>query len=52
MKWQHPPIIKIYEALGAIADGRVEINGMTAKVYSSTRITWKQNFTAGGILKK
>jgi hypothetical protein len=41
MKWRHPPLIKIYEALGAIADGRVEVNGMTAKVYSSTRITWK-----------
>ncbi len=37
MKWQHPPIIKIYEALGAVADGRVEIAGNNAKVYSSTR---------------
>jgi hypothetical protein len=31
MKWRHPPLIKIYEALGAIADGRVEVNGMTEK---------------------
>ena len=37
MKWQHPPIIKIYEALGSVADDRVEIYGNTAKVYSSTR---------------
>lgn len=36
MKWQHPPVIKIYEALGAIADKRVEIAGNTAKVYSSS----------------
>ena len=36
MKWKHPPIIKIYEALGAIADGRVEISGNTAKVFSSS----------------
>ncbi len=37
MKWKHPPIIKIYEALGAVADGRIEISGNTAKVYSSSR---------------
>ena len=37
MKWKQPPIIKIYEALGAIADGRVEREGMVAKVYSSSR---------------
>src|SRR5687767_9825566 len=37
MKWTHPPIIKIYEALGAVADGRVEVEGTTAKVYSSSR---------------
>jgi len=36
MKWKHPPIIKIYEALGAIADGRVEVGGNTAKVFSSS----------------
>ncbi len=36
MKWKHPPIIKIYEALGAMADGRVEVSGNTAKVFSST----------------
>ena len=36
MKWKHPPIIKVYEALGAIADGRVEVKGTTAKVYSSS----------------
>jgi len=36
-KWSHPPVIKIYEALGSVADGRIEIidnNG--AKVYSSS----------------
>lgn len=37
MKWELPPEIKVYEALGAIADGRVEILGDTAKVYSSSR---------------
>ena len=37
MKWKHPPIIKIYEALGSVADNRVEISGNTAKVYSSSR---------------
>jgi hypothetical protein len=37
MKWKHPSITKIYEALGAVIDDRVEIKGNTAKVYSSSR---------------
>jgi len=37
MKWDIPPIIKIYEALGAFADGRVEVEGSLVKVYSSSR---------------
>lgn len=37
MKWKQPPIIKVYEALGAVSDGRMEIEGNTAKVYSSSR---------------
>lgn len=37
MKWKNPPIIKIYEALGAVVDGRIEVSGNTAKVYSSSR---------------
>lgn len=37
MTWHHPPITKLYEALGAVADGRIEISGNTAKVYSSSR---------------
>lgn len=37
MKWKTPPIIKIYEALGAVADDRIEMSGSTAKVFSSTR---------------
>lgn len=37
MKWSHPPIIKIYEALGAVADDRIEVIENTAKVYSSSR---------------
>ena len=37
MKWKHPPTIKTYEAIGAVADDRVEVSGNTAKVYSSTR---------------
>lgn len=36
MKWKHPPIIKIYEALGSVADDRIEVLGNTAKVYSSS----------------
>ena len=36
MKWKYPPIIKIYEALGSVADGRLQIDGNTAKVYSSS----------------
>ena len=36
MKWKKPPIPKIYEALGAIADGRIEIDGNVAKVFSSS----------------
>ncbi|MBI4155846.1 MAG: hypothetical protein HY507_01270 [Candidatus Zambryskibacteria bacterium] len=36
MKWKQPPIIKIYEALGAIADGWVKVVGNTAEVYSSS----------------
>jgi hypothetical protein len=36
MKWKHPQIIKIYEALGTVADGRVKVSGDTAKVYSSS----------------
>lgn len=37
MKWKVPPIVKIYEALGCIADNRLEIEGLKAKVYSSSR---------------
>lgn len=34
-KWKLPPVIKIYEALGAIADERVFFDGDNAEVYSS-----------------
>ena len=37
MEWQLPPKLKVYEALGAIADGRVELTGSGATVYSSAR---------------
>jgi len=37
MKWIHPPIIKIYEALSAVVDNRVETEGSIGKVYSSSR---------------
>ena len=33
---RRPPRIKVLEALGAIADGRVHVNGNKAKVISST----------------
>lgn len=36
MKWKLPPDIKVYEALGAVADGRVEVDGNTAKCFSSS----------------
>ncbi len=36
MRWENPPKIKIYEALGAIADKRVELSGSTAKIFSSS----------------
>lgn len=35
-KWQIPPMIKTYEALGAIADERIEMAKNTAKVWSSS----------------
>ena len=37
MKWKHPSITKIYEALGAVADDRVLVSGNSAKIYSSSR---------------
>src|SRR5688572_10980271 len=36
MQWKSPPVIKMYEALGAIADGRVHMSRDQAKVYSSS----------------
>ena len=37
-RWKMPPLIKIYEALGAIADGRVQLEGEEhATVLSSDR---------------
>ncbi len=43
--WLHPPLIKVYEAYGAIADKRVEMSPYGAKVFSSTKrkcytVTW------------
>ena len=34
--WKTPPISKVYEGLGAVADERLEIAGNTAKCYSSS----------------
>ena len=34
--WKIPPKIKIYEALGSLADGRIHIEGNIAKIYSSS----------------
>lgn len=34
--WKQPPIIKIYEALGCLADQRIHVKDNTAKVYSSS----------------
>lgn len=36
MRWKEPPVIKIYEALGCIADGRIEMGVDFAKVFSSS----------------
>ena len=36
MKWKRPPLNKVYEALGAVGDDRIKIDGNTAKVYSSS----------------
>lgn len=36
MKWKSPPLIKIYEAIGAISDGRIHLDQTGAKVYSSS----------------
>ncbi|MEK7499359.1 MAG: hypothetical protein AAB649_02015 [Patescibacteria group bacterium] len=36
MKWNIPPRIKVYEALGAIADNRIQITGNEAQVVSSS----------------
>ena len=51
MLWKLPPRIKVYEALGAIADGRVElVDEHSARVHSSARQktydvswNWEQN---------
>ena len=34
--WNHPSKTKMYEALGAVADGRIEISGNNGKCYSSS----------------
>ena len=36
MVWKNPHISKVYEALTAIADDRIEINGNKAKCYSAS----------------
>lgn len=36
MYWKHPPLNKVYEALGAIGDKRITLDGNKAKVYSSS----------------
>lgn len=36
MLWAHPPISKVYEALGAIADGRIKMLGNSAEARSSS----------------
>jgi len=36
MKWKLPPIIKIYEALGCLADKRLKVTDPKVRVYSSS----------------
>lgn len=52
MSWSQPHISKIYEALGAIGDKRIEIapDKNEAHIYSSSRnkfytVTWNDDFT-------
>ncbi len=42
MKWKLPPRIKVFEALGAISDGRVELNG-------GVEVSVGQNLGFGGL---
>ena len=37
MRWKLPPKIKIYEALGCLADNRLEVTDSEIKVFSSSR---------------
>lgn len=37
MKWEIPPINKVFEALGCIADNRIKIDGNGAQVWSSNK---------------
>ena len=40
MRWMIPPVIKVYEALGAVVDGRVELldgGDVDAKAWSFLR---------------
>jgi len=37
MKWKMPPVVKIYEALGALGDGRISVDGYRGEVMSSKR---------------
>jgi hypothetical protein len=37
MNWKMPPRIKVYEALGSVADGRVTVDGKKGKVVSSKK---------------
>jgi hypothetical protein len=50
-KWKLPPMAKIYEALSAVADGRVTfVSETSAEVASSSRdktyrVSWREDFT-------
>lgn len=35
--WKHPSKTKMYEALGAVVDNRIEVSGNIGKCYSSSR---------------
>jgi hypothetical protein len=49
--WNLPPQAKIYEAMSAIADGRVKITGETSAAVTSSSydktytVTWSEDFT-------
>lgn len=51
-RWKQPPLIKVYEAIGAIADGRVCRTGEREMLVTSSsghrqyKVTWSEDLSA------